>query len=226
MCAAPRGKRSGVAQQQVRDGPVGEQEPQPVRPHEHLLPRAEAAGPAEPALEPERRRRARAERAVGAHGILDAHAPLERVGVVVRHLVGDHVGPHLQHARADVTRARARGRGRRVRTAPRRRCADRPAAGGGGGGGPAARPGRRRAPWPRPRGWAVERRTAAPVYRRAAPLAVTPPRPLSARDLGLRMMPPTPRARHRMRRMAATLPDLETISLRRGASTAPSCASC
>ena len=43
-----------------------------------------------------------------SHGIGDPDPPLERLGVVVGHLVRRHVGPHLQHARADVPRARAR----------------------------------------------------------------------------------------------------------------------
>ena len=67
-------------------------------------------------LEPERRRLAGAEEAVDAHRVGDPHAPLERLGVVVGHLVGRDVGPHLKHA-GRPRRARAcAGGGRRART--------------------------------------------------------------------------------------------------------------
>ena len=46
--------------------------------------------------------------AVGAHRVVDADPPLERDRVVVGHLVGRDVGPHLQDDHADVALARAR----------------------------------------------------------------------------------------------------------------------
>ena len=98
----------GVAEDQVQHGAVREREPEPVRPDQQLLPRLEAAGRAERPLEPQGRRDAAAEEAVGLDRVGDLDAPAERLGVVVGHLVRRHVGVHLQQARPDVTRARAR----------------------------------------------------------------------------------------------------------------------
>ncbi len=98
----------GVAQDQVQDGPVREREPDPVRPHEQLLPGAEAAGGAERALQAQRRRHAAADQLVDLHRVGDLHPPHEPLGIVVGHLVGRDVGEHLQQAGEEVTRARAR----------------------------------------------------------------------------------------------------------------------
>ena len=142
----------GVAQDQVQHGAVREREPEPVRPDQQLLPGAERAGRAERALEPQRRRHAAADQPVDLHRIGDLDPPHQRLGVVVGHLVRRHVGAHLQQARAEVTRARAREQhaqrdrgGRGGGQHDRRRAA-------GGGGGRAGPPRRRPAPSGRPRG--------------------------------------------------------------------------
>ena len=79
-----------------------------MRPDQQLLPGAEAARPADESLQAQGRRGSAAEEAVRAHRIGDPHAPLERLGIVVGHLVGGEVGPHLQDACARIARARAR----------------------------------------------------------------------------------------------------------------------
>ena len=88
--------------------PWGNSEPQPVRPHQHLLEAPEGPRRPERALQAQRRRGAEADRGVHADGVDDAHAPEQRLGIVVGHLVPGDVGPHLEHAHARVARARAR----------------------------------------------------------------------------------------------------------------------
>ena len=97
-----------VAIEQEEDGAVREGEPDPVRPDQQLLPAAERPGAAERALQPQRRRLAAPDELVDLDRVGDAHAALERLRVVVGHLVRRDVGPHLQHACRDVARARAR----------------------------------------------------------------------------------------------------------------------
>ena len=97
-----------VAHQQIGGGPVGDVEPHPVRPHEQPLETVDAPRAPERALQAQRRRVPEPEHGVRAHRVGDAHAALERRGVVVGHLVGGEVGPHLQAADEDVARARAR----------------------------------------------------------------------------------------------------------------------
>ena len=101
----------------MRDG-----EPDPVRPDEQLLRRAD-------------RRRAREARAAGGRAgsspsadraverdrVVDPHARAQRLGVVVGHLVHRDVCPHLQHAGRRRRGARARDARRTARRAPTRR---------------------------------------------------------------------------------------------------------
>ena len=56
------------------------------------------------------------DRLVDAHRVGDPHPPLERLRVVVGHLVGGDVGPHLQHARRRRRARASAGRARRGRT--------------------------------------------------------------------------------------------------------------
>jgi len=53
-------------------------------------------------LQAQGRRQAEAEHPVDVHGVVDVHAALERLGIVVRHLVGGDIRPHLQDAGGDV----------------------------------------------------------------------------------------------------------------------------
>ena len=110
-----------VAKQHVDHGAVRHEEPHPVCPDQQLVQRREAIRTRQP-LQAQRRREAEAERGVGAHRVVDVHPALELVGIVVGHLVGGDVGPHLQHAGPDVARA-----------GTARRHAQREGRGGGGG---------------------------------------------------------------------------------------------
>ena len=121
-----RGAREalGVAQRDVGERAVGDDEPRPVRPHEHAC-RARAIGTVSPT-----RASARCRRTVGSSPspstrssddrVVDVHPLGLRLLVVVRHLVGGDVGLHLQRADGDVARARA-AHGRRTARAARRR---------------------------------------------------------------------------------------------------------
>ena len=108
-----------VLDQHVRDGPVREREPHPVRPDQELLPELELA----PACSS-----ARCSRSVGVvpkpivlstlTGYVDPHPALELLRVVVGHLVGGEIGVHLQRAHRRIPRPRARhqrGEGERGR---------------------------------------------------------------------------------------------------------------
>ena len=77
-----------------------EREPHPVRPHEQLLPGAEAVRARQPPLQAQRGRRAPADEAVRLDRVLDPHALHQLLGIVVGHLVRDEVGVHLQRAHA------------------------------------------------------------------------------------------------------------------------------
>ena len=82
--------------------------------------------------------------------IVDLHARLEPLRVVVGHLVRRDVRPHLQHAGPDVARARARHRhAQRDGRRSRRPQPPRDAAGAAAGARPGRRLRRRRAPTPR-----------------------------------------------------------------------------
>ena len=88
-----------------------------------------------------------------APGSATLHPPLERLRIVVGHLVGGDVGPHLQHARRRRRACASAGRARRGRTGPRAAV---PVTTGGGSFSRRRASGaatRRRAPHPRPRGW-------------------------------------------------------------------------
>ena len=62
------------------------------------------------------------ERAVDGHRVVDVDSPLKGVRIVVGHLVGGQVGPHLQHADRDVAAWRARYGHRQAERRHRRRA--------------------------------------------------------------------------------------------------------
>ena len=73
-----------------------------MRPDERLLVPADVAGLGEQVLEALGGDGPEAENAVEAHRIVDADATAKRLGVVVGHLVGGDVRPHLERAHPDV----------------------------------------------------------------------------------------------------------------------------
>ena len=112
------GQLVAAAGEQVGDGPVRDEEPQPVAPHERLLGGAQrlALAAREGALQPQAGQLAEADGAVGDHGVAHAHPRAQALGIVVGHLVGRDVGVHLQAHDRDVTQLRAaHGHGQRER---------------------------------------------------------------------------------------------------------------
>ncbi len=110
------------AQQEERDRRVRHEEPDPVRPDEHLVGAPDRPRPGERALQPQAGQLAEPDRAVDPDRIGHAHPRAQALGIVVGHLVRRDVGPHLQRAHRDVPRARARhGDAQRQRRGGRRR---------------------------------------------------------------------------------------------------------
>ena len=128
--AAAAGNRSGRAHEHVGDARVGHEEPHPVAPHEHALEAVDLARASSSALQAQRRRHAEAEHPVDRDRVVDAHPRLEPLGVVVGHLVGGQVGPHVQRADAGVAQPRPRGTATHSAAGRERRRRPAPTAGG------------------------------------------------------------------------------------------------
>jgi hypothetical protein len=79
-----------------------------VAPDEHPVDAADHVRARERPLQPQAREVAEADRAVDPHRVGDAHARAQPLRIIVGHLVGGHVGRHLQGQDRDVARARAR----------------------------------------------------------------------------------------------------------------------
>ena len=125
ICRAARGKRSSasalvVAQEDVGDGHVRDEEPRPVGDGEDAVERVRLRRVRERALEAGVRQLAAADHAVGTDRVVDPEAAAESVGIVVGDLVRHHESPHLKRVHEDVA-----GAGSRPEDCDRRRARDR-----------------------------------------------------------------------------------------------------
>src|SRR5947209_3587466 len=81
-----------------------DEKPDPVAHRQHALEAVDLLGRRKRPLQPNRRQHAQAQHAVGGDRIAEPRAPREPLGVIVRHLVGRDVGPHVERADRDLTR--------------------------------------------------------------------------------------------------------------------------
>ncbi len=140
-----------VAGEDVRDGPVRHREPDPVRPDEQLLGRAQVRRVRKAPLQALARQLAEADRPgprPPGSGCCTRASSASRI--VVGHLVHRDVRPHLQHAHGEVPRLGPRnGDAERDRRRPRRSGDRGPREASPAGARPGRRLRRRRAPTPR-----------------------------------------------------------------------------